>query len=95
MWYNSDSMHGPFERSPASLRRPGLTFDNIALIPASLLPFKDQYQAIANHLPKGTVLLVLPRRKRAQRRLLVQLANRFAARGHQVATRTSEEVRRL
>jgi hypothetical protein len=79
----------------ASLQRPGITFDNIALVPASLLPFKDQYEAIASHLPKGTVLLVLPRRRSVQRRLLVHLAKSLAARGHQIATRTAEEVRRL
>ena len=88
-------MNRPFGRPPATLRRPDLTLDTIALVPASLLPFKATYQTIANHLPPGTVLLVLPRRQSAQRRLMVQLAGRFAARGHQIATRTSEEVRRL
>ena len=88
-------MSRPFRRPPASLRRPGVTFDNIALVPASLLPFKAKYQAIANHLPRGTVLLVLPRRRSAQRKLLVQLAGLFARRGHQIATRTMEEVARL
>ena len=62
---------------------------------ASLLPFKAQYAQLAASLPRGTVLLVVPRRRSTQRRLLVQLAHRFAARGHQIATRTIEEVRRL
>ena len=88
-------MKRPFHRPPASLRRPGLTFDTITLVPASLLPFKARYQSIANRLPRGTVLLVLPRGRPAQRRLLVHLAGRFAAHGHQIATRTAEEVRRL
>ena len=88
-------MKRPFGRPPVSLRRPGLNLDNIALVPASLLPFKSQYQALANQLPRGTVLLVLPRRRSTQRRLLVQLAGRFVARGRQVATRTAEEVCRL
>ncbi len=79
---------------PPALRRPGVTRETIALVPASLLSFKPKYQAIANTLPPGTVLLVLPRRRPNQRRLLVQLAARFAARGHQIATRTAEEVRR-
>ncbi len=32
--------------------------DNIALVPASLLPFKDLYQVVANELPQGTILCV-------------------------------------
>ena len=82
-------------RPPAALRRPGLTLDNIALDLASLIPFKAQYQALAKQLPAGRVLLALPRQRSAQRGLLVQLARRFAARGHHIATRSSEEVRRL
>ena len=88
-------MKRPFGQPSEYCRRPGLTLDNITLVPASLLPLKTKYQAIANELPRGTVLLVLPRRESRHRKLLVQLAGRFAARGHQVTTRTSEEVRRL
>jgi hypothetical protein len=79
-------------RPPAALQRRGVTLDNIALVPASLLPFKARYQDLANRLPRGSVLLVLPRRRLAQRKLIAELAGRFAARGHQVATRTTEEV---
>jgi hypothetical protein len=34
--------------------------DNLALVPASLLPFKAQYQHLANTLPKGDILIILP-----------------------------------
>ena len=88
-------MKRPSGRPPAALRRPGVTLDNIAIVPASLLPLKTKYQAIADELPRGSVLLVLPRRESRYRKLLVQLAGRFAARGDQVTTRTSEVVRRL
>jgi hypothetical protein len=84
-----------FTSPPRALSRPGVKFDNIALVPASLLPFKPRYQALARTLPRGTVLLVLPRQRPAYRKLLVNLAARFAARGHQIATRTAEEVARL
>ncbi len=77
---------------PPALRRPGVTLANIALVPASLLPFKTKYQAIADALPQGAMLLMLPRHRPRQRKLLVDLARRFAARGHQIATRTAEEV---
>ena len=86
-------MKRKLQYAPQALRRPGIKLDTIALVPASLLPFKDQYQAIANRLPQGTVLLVLPRQKSRARQLLVSLATGFAARGHQIATRTAEEVR--
>ena len=88
-------MKTSLHRPPAALRRRGVTFDNIALVPASLLPFKDRWQAVVQTLPKGTVLLVLPRRKPTQRRLLTDLARRFAAHGHPIATRTVEEVAHL
>lgn len=84
-----------FNQPPTALRRRGVAFDNITLVPASLLPYRLRYQSIANRLPRGTVLLVLPRRRPAQRKLLADLAGGFAARGHQIATRTTEEVRRL
>lgn len=86
-------MHGRITPAPQALTRPGLELQNIALVPASLLPFKSQYQKLSQTLPQGTVLLVLPRRRPAYRKLLVQLARRFAARGHQIATRTTEEVK--
>lgn len=88
-------MKGQFQRTPAALRRQGVALDNIALVPASLLPFKERWHAVAKTLPRGTVLLVLPRRKSTQRRLLTDLARRFAARGHPIATRTVEEVGHL
>lgn len=86
--------HVYLTRPPQALRRHSVRLENIALVPASLLPYRRQYQAIANTLPHGTVLLVLSRRQPKQRRLLVRLASGFAARGHQIATRTAEEVRR-
>jgi hypothetical protein len=41
---------------PRAIRKAKL--DNIALVPASLLPFKDTYQVIANELPQDTILCV-------------------------------------
>lgn len=46
-----------FTRPPRALRRARP--DNLALVPANLLPFKGQYQAIANDLPTGTTLIVV------------------------------------
>lgn len=44
---------------PRSLRRSTVHLDNVALIPASLLPFKAEWQAIANDLADGEILIVL------------------------------------
>lgn len=45
-----------FSEPSARLKKARL--DNIALVPASLLPFKAAYQREANHLPMGSVLCV-------------------------------------
>src|SRR4051812_11761273 len=49
-----------FSRASRPLRRKGDHLDNLTLIPASLLPFKPQWQRIANELPRGGVLIVTP-----------------------------------
>jgi hypothetical protein len=50
--------------------------DNVALVPGNLLPYKNQYQEIANGLPKGDILIVLPQElssRRACEKTAVQL----------------------
>jgi hypothetical protein len=49
--------------------------DNIALVPASLLPLKDTYQPIANQLPKGSVLCVSGTQK--QRTIMATVTKYF------------------
>ena len=53
-------------KPPRSLRRSAVPLDNVALVPASLLPFKSVWQAIANHLPHGDMLIVLPYQAKQQ-----------------------------
>jgi hypothetical protein len=60
---------------PPALRKAKL--DNLALLPASLLPFKAEYQAIANEQPPGTTLVVLPATDSLPRRTLEQVAARM------------------
>jgi len=45
-------------KPPRALREARL--DNVALVPGNLLPYKDQWQAIANELPEGSVLICMP-----------------------------------
>jgi hypothetical protein len=52
---------------PYSLRRRRVSLDNIALVPASLLPDKVRWQAVANGLPRGEMLIILPSHTKQQR----------------------------
>ena len=79
---------------PYALRRRGVQLDNIALVPASLLPCKATYQAIANALPRGDVLIVLPTSDTPEKRVLETAAARFAAKGRRVRTISAATVTR-
>lgn len=71
-------------RSPSALRRCGITLDNIALVPASLLPYKARYQALANQLPAGEILIVLPRCPGRERAILERSGQLLVAKGRRV-----------
>ena len=74
-----------FSRPPTVLRQA--RFDNLVLIPASQLPFKDAWQHLANKFPEGTTLIVLPERESPQRATLMKVAHGLM-RSHQ-AVRTA------
>ena len=71
---------------PRARRRRGVQLDNIALVPGSFLPCKATYQAIANALPRGDVLLVLPTSDTPEKRLLEAAAAHLTAKGRRVRT---------
>ena len=73
-----------WSRPPRPLRKTRL--DNIALVPASLLPYRARYQAIANRLPAGDVLIILPEPPSPERQLLENTAALFQAKGKHVMT---------
>ena len=78
-----------FMRPPKAIRRPSVQLDNVALVPGNLPPYKNQYQEIANGLPKGDILIVLPQElssRRAFEKTAVQLKNK----GHRIATISAE-----
>jgi hypothetical protein len=50
-----------FTKSPRAVRHAKL--DNLALVPASLLLYKDPYQQLANDLPTGNILIILPEKE--------------------------------
>src|SRR6266849_2877799 len=77
-----------FTEPPARLKKARL--DNIALVPASLLPLKGTYQPIANRLPTGSVLCI-PGTQR-QQRILATVTKFFRDHGHTVITLPLENI---
>jgi hypothetical protein len=81
-----------YRRGPQALRRPQVKLDNLTLVPASLLPRKADYEAIADQLPRGEVLLVLPSADLPERTTLQRLAQLFRAKGRHVTVLTEERL---
>jgi hypothetical protein len=85
-----DTIPYTISQAPAAIRRAKL--DNIALVPASLLPLKGTYQPLANRFPTGSVLCVpgTPR----QQKIMAQITSFFRDHGHQVITLPIEKITR-
>ncbi|GEM_PF-1214461 len=79
-----------FTRPPDYIKKAKL--DNLALVPASLLPFKAQWQAIANSHPQGTVFIILPPADAPQRKTIDKLVAMLEYEGHRVATMPADEI---
>ena len=67
-------------------RRTAVTVENLALAPASLLPHKATYQRLANQLPAGAELVVLPTEDTPEKQPLQTAAARLLAKGHPVTS---------
>ena len=78
-------------KSPRAVRKARL--DNLAVVPASLLPFKEQWQDVANSKPGEHVLIVLPEMKKQPRNVLERVATELRERGHQVTTLSADQFR--
>ncbi len=76
-------------KSPRAVRKAKL--DNLALVPASLLPFKDQWQEVANSKAGEHVLIVLPKVENRSQNVLKRVAAELRDKGHQVPTISAEE----
>jgi len=79
-----------WRRPPRTLRKAKL--DNLTLVPGSLLPFKEEWQKVANGLPQGTTLIVLPSSDSSARRTLEKVSSSMKAKGRRVATLPAELV---
>src|SRR5260370_18983930 len=77
-----------FSEPPARLKKA--RFDNISLVPASLLKNKEIYQLIANSLPTGSVLAV-PGTLR-QQKIIAKVTSFFRNHGRSVITIPIEQL---
>ena len=75
---------------PRVLRRA--TSDNLVLAPASLLPFKDQWQQLADELPAGSTLIILPAPGGPRNDVLERIAASFEAMGRTVKVLAASEI---
>jgi hypothetical protein len=82
-----------FTRPPRAIRHAqlapyqnGTGLDNLALVPANLLPYKAQWQQLANDLPKGNILIILPDADQRVRKAVETVANLLKASGQKVTT---------
>ncbi len=77
-------------RPPVHIKNGRL--DNLALVPASLLPFKAQWQGIANSHPTGTVFIILPSTNGPQRKTIEKVVSILEYERHRVATMPADEI---
>ncbi len=79
-------------RRPNPLRDRRTTLDNVAVVPASLLPYKKQWQDIANQLPTGSILICVPTRDRHLRPPYLAVARGLRDKGFTVLAIAAESV---
>jgi len=66
--------------------------DNIAIVPASMLPLTPLLKEKANTLPKGGVFLCYAQENSRQRRILERVEETFLEHGHVVRSLSMEQV---
>ena len=74
--------HIRFTKPPKTLLNARL--DNIAIVPASQLPFKNVWQQVANNLPQGSVLLYRFPDNKPYQQILNSVRELFEEKGHRV-----------
>ena len=76
--------HYRFTKSPRALNSRKVKLDNVALVPASILPFKDQWQSLANELPDGSILVCVPLKDNKPRQPYLAVARTLRDKGFKV-----------
>jgi len=64
---------------------PAITPRNVAVMPGSLLRRRELWQQVADSLPRGAVLVILPDTPGAQRAALTAVVWQLRAEGRQIA----------
>ena len=82
--------HYRFTRPPRAIRKA--TLENIAIVPASMLPFKETVEQLLSELPPGGVILCHAQANTRQRQLLERVGQRFKAQGHAVVNLPMERI---
>jgi hypothetical protein len=77
-------------RPPQALLKARL--DNIAIVPASMLPLHQTLKEQVNTLPKGGVFLCYAKENSRQRRILERVGETFRQHGHVVRSLSMREV---
>jgi hypothetical protein len=68
------------------MNHPSARPPNVAVVTGNLLPYKREYQRLADELPNDSVLICLPSTEGPQRKALRIAAILLEAEGHRVAT---------
>jgi len=79
-----------FAKPPKALLKARL--DNIAIVPASMLPFTKTIKQVLNNLPKGAVFLCHAEENTRQRKLLERVEETFRQQGHAVMNLSMKQV---
>jgi hypothetical protein len=66
--------------------------NNLAVVRASLLPFKAQWQGLANQMPEGSVLVVVPRTNGRVRQSAEMVVRYLRAEGRAVMVMAAERL---
>ncbi len=73
-----------YTTAPKPLRSSTVKLDNVALVPASLLPFKAEWQAVANEMPAGSVLVCVPVKEQTPQQPYLAVARALRDKGVRV-----------
>ena len=86
----ADKQYYQFTKPPQAVLKARL--DNIAIVPASLLPFTQTLKALVNNLPQGAVFLCHAEENTRQRKLLERVEETFRQQGYLVKNLSMREV---
>jgi len=80
----------PYHISEPPARLKKVRLDNIALVPASLLPLKETYMSLANTYPAGSVLCIQGTQR--QQKIMAKVTSFFREHGRSVITMPIEKI---